>query len=27
MGVLQRTGVVSAVLAAVAIAASLFLQR
>ena len=27
MGVLQRTGVVSAVLAAVVIAASLFLQR
>ncbi|MBB5577317.1 MULTISPECIES: hypothetical protein [Rhizobium] len=27
MGVLQRTGVVSAVLAAVAIAASLYMQR
>jgi len=27
MGVLQRTGVVSAVVAAIAIAASLFLQR
>jgi hypothetical protein len=27
MGVLQRTGVVSAVIAAIAIAASLFLQR